>query len=220
KGILHKDRTDLQDPTNYKHELIYDANPEQLQGDCGIALEGADVLISASIPGPGVIRKEWISKMADDAVVFALANPIPEIFPWEAIEAGARIVATGRSDFPNQVNNSLCFPGIFRGTLDVRARTITDEMCIAASYALANLIDEIEGGLTESSILPTMDCEEVFIKQAVAVGLKAIDQGLALLNLSEEEILLNSQKIIDESQAQFKILMQKGFIPSFDDYEK
>ena len=220
KGILHKDRSDLQDPTNYKHELIDNANPEQLQGDCGIALEGADVLISASIPGPGVIKKEWISKMADDAVVFLLANPIPEIFPWEAIEAGARIVATGRSDFPNQVNNSLCFPGIFRGTLDVRARTITDEMCIAASYALANSIDEIDGSLTDSSILPTMDNEEVFIRQAVATGLKAIDQGLALLNLSEEEILLNSRKIIDDSQAQFKNLMQAGFIPSFDDYEK
>ena len=220
KGILHKDRSDLQDPTNYKHDLIYDANPDQLQGDCGIALEGADVLISATIPGPGVIRKDWISKMADDAVVFALANPIPEIFPWDAIEAGARIVATGRSDFPNQVNNSLCFPGIFRGTLDVRAKTITDEMCIAASYALANLIDEIDGCLTDSCILPTMDYEEVFIRQAVATGLKAIDQGLALLNLSGEEIQLNSRKIIEGSQTQFKLLIQKGLIPSFDDYEK
>jgi malate dehydrogenase (oxaloacetate-decarboxylating) len=143
KGILNKNRLDLQNHANYKNELINESNPEQLQGDCGLALKGADVLISASVPQPDIIKKEWISKMADDAIVFALANPIPEIFPWDAIEAGAKIVATGRSDFPNQVNNSLCFPGIFRGTLDVRAKTITDEMCIAASHALANLVDEI-----------------------------------------------------------------------------
>jgi malate dehydrogenase (oxaloacetate-decarboxylating) len=133
KGILYKERSDLQCPQDYKCEVAQISNPEHVRGDCGKALEGADVLISSSSPGPDVIKKEWISNMADDAIVFVLANPIPEIFPWDAKEAGARIVATGRSDFPNQVNNSLCFPGLFRGTLDVRATTITDEMCIAAS---------------------------------------------------------------------------------------
>jgi malate dehydrogenase (oxaloacetate-decarboxylating) len=158
--------------------------------------------------------------MADDAIVFVLANPIPEIFPWDAHEAGARIVATGRSDFPNQVNNSLCFPGIFRGTLDVNAKTITDEMCIAASYALANIVEEIEGCLVDSCILPNMEYIEAFIQEAVVVGKKAIDQGVARIKLSEEELRLSALELIKTSQNQFKMLMEKGYIPKFTDYEK
>ncbi len=219
-GILYKERPDLQCPQDYKCEVAKISNKEQVMGDCSKALEGADILISSSIPGPNVIKKEWISKMADDAIVFALANPIPEIFPWDAKEAGARIVATGRSDFPNQVNNSLCFPGIFRGTLDVRAKTITDEMCIAAAHALAKLVDEIEGCLVDNCILPNMQYENAFVTQASAVGLKAIEQGIAKINLSEEELISKSKKIIDNSQGQFRLLMKEGFIPQFTDYEK
>ncbi|NVM35061.1 MAG: NADP-dependent malic enzyme [Candidatus Lokiarchaeota archaeon] len=220
KGILYQERSDLEDPEDYKHELIKISNPEQLQGDCGVAMEGADILISSSIPGPNIIKKEWISKMADDAIVFVLANPIPEIFPWDALEAGARIVGTGRSDFPNQVNNSLCFPGVFRGTLDVCAKTITDEMCIAASYALANLVDEIKGCLIESCILPTMEYDELFIREAVAAGLKAIEQGIARFNLTEEELYSNAKIMIEKSHSELKMLMKKGFIPEFKDYTK
>ncbi|TFG29958.1 MAG: NADP-dependent malic enzyme [Promethearchaeota archaeon] len=215
KGILYRGRTDLQNKSNYKYDIAHTSNPENLQGDCGVALESADVLISLSIPGPEVIKKEWISKMADDAIVFACANPIPEIFPWDAKEAGARIVATGRSDFPNQVNNSLGFPGIFRGTLDVRAKTITDEMCIAAAYELADLVYNIKGCLTENCILPTMEYENVFIREAVAVGLKAIEQNIARLKLSEEELFAEAKRIIENAQAQTKVLMKKGFIPAF-----
>jgi malate dehydrogenase (oxaloacetate-decarboxylating) len=220
KGILYKGRSDLNCPEDYKCELIEFSNPELLQGDCNTALEGADILISSSVPGPDIIKKEWISNMADDAIVFTLANPIPEIFPWDALDAGARIVGTGRSDFPNQVNNSLCFPGIFRGTLDVHAKTITDEMCIAASYSLANLVDEIKGCLIETCILPNMDFEEVFIREAVATGLKAIEQGIARINLSEEELYSNAKKVIENSHAQFNLLMKKGFIPEFKSYAK
>jgi malate dehydrogenase (oxaloacetate-decarboxylating) len=215
KGILHRNRSDLQCPEDYKCNLAYNSNPEGIEGDCGVALEGADVLISLSEPGPNVIKKKWISKMAVDPIVFVCANPIPEIFPWDAKEAGAKIVATGRSDFPNQVNNSLGFPGIFRGTLDVRAKTITDEMVIAAAYALADLVDEIEGCLIESCILPTMDYEETYIREAVAVGLKAIEQGIARKKLSEDEIYSEAKKIINNAQAQTKFLMEKGFIPAF-----
>src|SRR5947208_6522883 len=100
--------------------------------------------------------------MADDAVLFVSSNPVPEIWPWEAAEAGARVIATGRSDFPNQVNNSLGFPGIFRGTLDVRARTITDEMCIAAARELALVAEE--KGLDEEHIVPTMEEIDVFAR--------------------------------------------------------
>ena len=219
-GIIYKERPDLQCPQDYKCEIAKISNQEQVRGDCGKALEGADILISSSIPGPNIIKKDWISKMEDDAIVFALANPIPEIFPWDAKEAGARIVATGRSDFPNQVNNSLCFPGIFRGTLDVRSSTITDEMCIAASHALAQLVDEIEGCLVDNCILPNMQYENAFVRQATAVGMKAIEQGIAKIHLSEDELLSKSKKIIKNSQGQFNLLMKKGFIPQFTDYEK
>ncbi len=219
-GILYKDRADLKCPGDYRCEIANISNKEQVQGDLGNAIEAADVLISSSIPGPNVIKKEWISKMTDNAIVFALANPIPEIFPWDAHEAGASIVATGRSDFLNQVNNSLCFPGLFRGVLDVRASTITDEMCIAASYSLANLVYEIEGCLVESCILPTMEYEEAFVREAVAAGLKAIEQGIAKVKLSEEELYNNANDIITNSQKQYEALMNNGLIPKFTEYAK
>ncbi|MHA1147888.1 MAG: NAD(P)-dependent malic enzyme [Promethearchaeota archaeon] len=215
KGILYRDRPDLQNPSNYKYEIAKNSNPKDLQGDCATALEGADILISLSRPGPGIIKKEWVSKMTNDAIVFACANPIPEIFPWDAKEAGARIVATGRSDFPNQVNNSLGFPGIFRGALDVRAKTITDEMCISASYALADVVNDVPECLTEDCILPTMDYEEIFIKEAIAVGSKAIEQGLARIRLSEDELYNSAKKLIDNSQTQTRFLMDHGFIPKY-----
>lgn len=215
KGILNLNRPDLQNPEYYKHDIAKMSNPEGIEGELKDALRGADVLISLSIPGPGVIKKKWIAKMADDAIVFACANPIPEIFPWDAKEGGARIVATGRSDFENQVNNSLGFPGIFRGTLDVRAKTITDEMCIAAAYELANMVNEIEGCLVEDCIIPTMENEEVYIREAVAVGLKAIEQNIARVHLSEEELYSRAKSLIGKSKEQTKTLMEKGFIPPY-----
>ena len=220
KGILYRGRKDLEDPTNYKREVALISNKENISGNCGKALEGADVLISLSVPGPNTIKKEWISRMANDSIVFACANPIPEIFPWDAKEAGARIAATGRSDFPNQVNNSLGFPGIFRGALDVRAKTITDEMCIAAAHALADIVNEVEGCLVDNCILPTMEYEDLFIREAVAVGLKAIEQGVARLNFSEEELTTKAKNMIDNSQAELKLLMKEKMIPEFKDYIK
>ncbi|MDZ7814764.1 MAG: malic enzyme-like NAD(P)-binding protein [Planctomycetota bacterium] len=121
-------------------------------------MKDADAVIALSLPGS--MKAEWIKDMAKDPIVFVCSNPQPEIWPWEAQEAGARIIATGRSDFPNQVNNSLGFPGIFRGTLDVRAKTITDEMCIAAAKAMAEIAEK--KGLHEEYIIPTMDDWEVF----------------------------------------------------------
>ena len=162
KGILGKHRKDLEmRKAEYvdKWRLCQITNAEGREGDIPDAMRGADVVIALSRSGPGVILPEWVSKMAKDAIVFACANPVPEIWPWEAKEAGAVLVATGRSDFDNQVNNSLGFPGIFRGTLDVRARTITDEMCFAAAKALA---DHVGDKLSPEHILPTMDDWEVF----------------------------------------------------------
>ncbi len=216
RGILYKEREDLTSPKNYKYEIAQNSNPDQIQGDLGLALDGADVLISLSKSGPDVIKKEWISKMADDAIVFTCANPVPEIFPWDAKEAGARIVATGRSDFPNQVNNSVGFPGIFRGTLDVRSTTITDEMCIAAAEELAKYARN--NGIHEEYIIPTMNEMNVFIDEAVAVGQKAIEQGVAKIRLSKEEAREIASNIIQKSHDEAKLLMKTGFIPEYKSY--
>jgi malate dehydrogenase (oxaloacetate-decarboxylating) len=148
--------------------------------------------------------------MAKDSIVFTCANPVPEIWPWEAKQAGARIVATGRSDFPNQINNSLGFPGIFRGTLDVRAKTITDEMCIAAARELAKTAED--KGLSDDYIIPTMDEWEVFPREAAAVGAKAIEQGIAQIVLPREELYKQAEAIIKKAREQTRLLMREGFI--------
>ncbi|MBD3413872.1 MAG: malate dehydrogenase [Candidatus Aminicenantes bacterium] len=213
KGILHKDREDretLKEKYKEKWYICQTTNAKGITGDIPDAMKDADVLISASKPGPGVIKKEWVESMADDAIVFAEANPIPEIWPWEAKEAGARIVATGRSDFPNQVNNSLGFPGIFRGTLDVRAKKITDEMCIEAAKELAKVAED--KGITEDYIVPNMDQWEVFPREAVKVGTKAIQQGVARLDLPEEERYKMAEQTIKNAREEVQMLMKEQFI--------
>ncbi|HPB58774.1 MAG TPA: NADP-dependent malic enzyme [Candidatus Saccharicenans sp.] len=217
KGILSKDRADreaLQTKYKEKWDLCLKTNPKNKQGDVAESIKGADVLISVSSSGPGVIKPEWIKTMARDAIVFAEANPIPEIWPWEAKEAGARIVATGRSDFPNQVNNSLGFPGIFRGTLDVRAKTITDEMCIAAANELAKVAED--NGINEEYIIPNMDQWEVFPREAVAVGRKAIEQGVARKDIPADELYKMAENTIRKAREEVQLLMKEGFIPDPD----
>jgi malate dehydrogenase (oxaloacetate-decarboxylating) len=217
KGILHKDRDDIElRKAEYvdKWKFCQITNEEQRKGDIKAALKDADVVIALSKPGPGTILPEWVKGMAKDAIVFACANPVPEIWPWEAQEAGAAVIATGRSDFDNQVNNSLGFPGIFRGTLDVRASTITDEMCIAAADALAGMAEE--KGLTPKYILPTMDEWEVFPREAAAVAVKAVEQGLARKPLTYEEELENAGQIIRRSRNLTEHMMREGFIAPCD----
>ena len=138
-------------------------------------MKGADVFIGVS--APGVVTKEMVESMAKDAVIFACANPVPEIYPEEAKAAGAKVVATGRSDFPNQINNVLAFPGIFRGAFDVRAKDINDEMKIAAADALAGLITEEE--LTPDYIIPKAFDKRVGPAVAKAVAKAARDTKVA-----------------------------------------
>jgi len=145
KGILHPNRPDIEDlkvRNPWKYRLAMETNAEGVSGGIPEAMKGADIVITASRPGPGVIKKEWIKLMSDNPIVFAEANPVPEIWPWEAKEAGARIVATGRSDFSNQINNSLGFPAVFRGVLSVRARKMTNSMFLAAAYAIARYAEK------------------------------------------------------------------------------
>lgn len=212
KGTLHPGRDDLKEKFVQKWHYCQTTNKGNLIGNCADALKGADVLISLSKSGPGIIDGEWISTMADDSIVFVCANPVPEIWPWEAKAAGARIVATGRSDFPNQVNNSLGFPGIFRGTLDVMAKTITDEMCIKASMELARCAED--KGFHEEYLIPTMDEWEVFPRVAVAVGQKAIEQGVARISMSPDEAFKVAESVIRRARKQYEVLYESGVIPA------
>jgi malate dehydrogenase (oxaloacetate-decarboxylating) len=180
KGILHAEREDLDElmlrnPWKYRIALATDGGGRK--GGLSEALEGADVLLAASTPGPHTVKPEDIRRMAKGPIVFALANPVPEIYPSAAEEAGAAVVATGRSDFPNQVNNSLIFPGVFRGVLDARARSIPDEIVIAAALELASHADDV--GLTPTHILPTMEESGVFPHVAAAVATRAVELGIA-----------------------------------------
>ena len=192
-----------------KWQLCQITNKEGRTGGIEEALSGADVVIALAEPGPGVIHPDWIRSMAKDPIVFACSNPTPEIWPWEAFEAGATVVATGRSDFPNQVNNSLCFPGIFRGALDVRARTITDEMCFAAADALVDFL-----GHTASAerIVPTMEEWRVFPAIAAAVGLKAQDQGVARIPRTRQELLDSAEQKISRSREITRAMMDLNII--------
>ncbi len=212
RGIMGIHRDDIkasQHDFRQKWDLCRITNAAGRKGGIAAALEGADAVIALSTPGPDTVKADWVRAMADDPIVFACANPVPEIWPWDALEAGAAVVATGRSDFPNQVNNSVGFPGIFRGALDVRATTITDEMCLAAAQALA---DHVGDRLRSDNILPTMEDWEVFAKEAAAVGLKAIEQGVAGIDLTENQILQNARRTIQRSQDLTKSLMEHGFI--------
>jgi malate dehydrogenase (oxaloacetate-decarboxylating) len=213
QGILHRDRQDIsQRRAEFvdKWRMCQTTNAEGRKGGIAEALDGADAVVALSRPGPGVIEPEWIKAMAPDPIVFACANPVPEIWPWDAYAAGAKIVATGRSDFGNQVNNSLGFPGIFRGALDVRARTITDEMCIAAAEAMAAAAPD--GGMNPECILPTMLDWEVYVKEAVAVGLKAQEQGIARLTVSAEQLYQQAKAMILRSRRITEVMMETGLI--------
>lgn len=210
-GIIYPGREDIKEADNrWKYELSQITNAEGRHGDMAAAFKNADAIVGAAKSGPGVIKKEWIQTMNDNSIVFACANPVPEIWPWEAEEAGARIVATGRSDFPNQVNNSLGFPAIFRGVLDVRAITVTDDMCVAAAEALAKFAEA--RGIDEKDITPHMDEWEVYPQEAVACAQKSIDQGLARIKPSREELYQKATQIIKHAREATELLMKTGEI--------
>ena len=163
KGAIYKGRDGLND---IKAQMAEISNLEMKKGDLAQVIKGADVFIGVSAPGS--LTKEMVKSMAKDPVIFAMANPTPEIMPDQAKEAGAKIVGTGRSDFPNQINNVLAFPGIFRGALDVHARDINDEMKIAAAEAIANVISDSQ--LTPDYIIP--DAFNPNVKTAVSNAVK------------------------------------------------
>ena len=182
-GILNKN-----DPktllNEFHREIVEEINPDNLSGDLAKAVKGADVFIGTSVGG--IISAEMIKSMAPGAIVFALANPVPEIMPDLAKEAGAKIVATGRSDFPNQINNVLAFPGIFRGALDVRSREINESMKLAATDALADAVGDDR--LSADCILPKAFEPGIARKVAIAVARASLETGSAKLKISPNDI--------------------------------
>jgi malate dehydrogenase (oxaloacetate-decarboxylating) len=211
KGGLHKGRDDIKaDKAFYrKWEICESSNPKRIN-TIEEAMKGADVLIALSKPGPDVIKQEWIRGMASKPIVFVCANPVPEIYPYAAKEAGAYIVATGRGDFPNQVNNSTGFPGILKGALLVKATKITDNMAIAAAYSLAKTAEK--KGIHPDYITPTMSEWELFPQEATDVALQAIKDGVARLHMGADEIFEKAAKDIKEARDLTEHLMEKGFI--------
>jgi malate dehydrogenase (oxaloacetate-decarboxylating) len=216
-GILHPEREDmdsLMKNNPWKYDLGLKTNGRKLKGDIQVALEGADVLVSASRPGPGIIKGEWIKKMEKRAIVFALANPVPEIWPHEAKANGAEIVATGRSDFPNQINNSIVFPGVFRGALDSRTRKINEPMIIEASQELASFAEK--RGINENYIIPNMEEWEVFPNVAAAIANKSVQEGLARKKATREEFYIKAKEIIGKNREIIEKLMNEGYIKDIE----
>ncbi len=215
KGSLHKGRADIEADKRFyrKWELCEKTNPGRI-ATIADAMKGADVLISLSKSEPDVIKAEWVASMADKSIVFACANPVPEIYPYKAKEAGAYIVATGRGDFPNQVNNSIGFPGILKGALMVRAKKITDNMAIAAAHSLANYAEQ--RGIHPENIVPTMDEASVFPEEAADVAMQAIDDGVARVILSREEVFRIAESDIRHAREITRFLTDQGFIAQPD----
>jgi len=181
KGVVHPEREDLSPMERWVAE---NTNPEGLTGELSDVIAGADLFLGLSVPG--VLTTEHLDQMASDPIIFALANPDPEITPEEA-EGRARIIATGRSDYPNQINNTLCFPGIFRGALDSRARKMNEEMKLAAARALAEVIPEEK--LSEDYVIPSLFDERIVSTMAEAVAEAARESGSARTSLEQENFM-------------------------------
>ncbi|HPV57218.1 MAG TPA: NADP-dependent malic enzyme, partial [Tenuifilaceae bacterium] len=210
-GGLHKNREDIKADKRFyrKWEICEQTNPNCID-TMEEAMKDADVLISLSTPGPDTIKQDWVRAMGNKSIVFACANPVPEIYPYAAKEAGAYIVATGRGDFPNQVNNSIGFPGILKGALMVRASKITDAMAIAAAHSLANYAEK--RGITIDNIVPTMDEADVFPVEAADVAMQAIKDGVARTKMTWDEAYQMAKKDIEYSRSMAKSLHDNGFI--------
>jgi malate dehydrogenase (oxaloacetate-decarboxylating) len=211
KGSLHKGRDDIRSDQRFyrKWELCEATNPERF-ATMEEAIKGADVLIALSQPGPDTVKPEWIRSMAEKSIVFACANPVPEIYPYAAKEAGAFIVATGRGDFPNQVNNSTGFPGILKGSLIVRSRKITDAMAIRAAHSLADYA--VRRGIDPENMVPTMDEADIFPIEAADVAMQAIEEGVARIEMKRDQILEIARRDITEARELTAAMVRDGFI--------
>jgi len=191
QGAIYEGRTHNMNP--YKEEIARVTNKKKIEGKLSDLIKDADVFIGLSVAG--VVTRQMVESMADDPIVFAMANPVPEIMPDEALEAGAKVVATGRSDFPNQVNNVLGFPGIFRGALNVRSSEINEEMKIAAAHAIASIVPEEK--LSEKNIITSPLNPRVMPEEAAAVAEAAMKSGVARIKLKPREVAEHTRKLVN-----------------------
>ncbi|MFG1519134.1 MAG: NADP-dependent malic enzyme [Thermoplasmataceae archaeon] len=215
-GVLEPEREDmdklmLNNPWKYKFAM--ESNRDRIKGGIENSIKGADVIISAAKSQPGFIRSEWIKTMNSDPVVFVLANPSPEIWPKDAKEAGAKIVATGRSDFPNQINNSLVFPSLFRGVLDARAKGVNFDVMVTASEEIARFVENP----VEDMIIPRMDQYDLYPRVAAAVAYKTSQLGLARRNNSQEWFYNNAKNIIESNRKIYGEILGNGLIERMDE---
>lgn len=198
KGAVYEGRTEGMNP--YKEEMAKITNRQKLSGKLADVMKGADVFIGLSIAG--CVTREMVSSMAEDPMIFAMANPIPEIMPDEARAAGAKVIATGRSDFSNQINNVLAFPGVFRGALDARATDINEEMKLAAAYAISEIITDEE--LDPEYVIPAPFDERVAPAVAASVAEAAESSGVARMKVSPEEISSRTYELVRRVRESWK----------------
>ena len=213
KGILHPEREDIDQlmlKNRWKYDIAIHTNGDRVTGGLKDALEGADALVCAAGQGPELVKPDEVRVMNKRSIGFFMANPVPEMLPPAALAAGMEVVATGRSDYANQVNNSLMFPAIFRGALDVRAKTITDPMVIDAAMELAAFARE--KGISRNYILPTMVQWEVYPRVAAKVGQAAIREGVARRKLTPKESLSFAMETIEHSRKVMSTLRRSRII--------
>ncbi|EQB69850.1 MAG: malate dehydrogenase [Cuniculiplasma sp. C_DKE] len=211
KGILEPERTDLDKimiSNPWKYELALKTNEERRKGDIEESMEGVDIVVSAAKSQPGLIKPEWVRKMNRDPAIFALANPLPEIWPDDAKSAGAKVVATGRSDFPNQINNSLVFPGIFRGVLDARSRGVNFRIMVKAAYEIADYVKNPD----PDHIVPTMGDWELYPRVASSVARATVEEKLARKVNSKEGFYKTASEIITLNRENFEKMMKLNIV--------
>ncbi|MDR3048138.1 MAG: NADP-dependent malic enzyme [Bacteroidales bacterium] len=213
-GTLQNQREDYQlNPLFYRQwELCQKTNLQTITTH-EEAFRGADLVIALSKPGPDTIKPEWIQLMNDKAIVFACANPVPEIYPHVAIEAGAYIVATGRGDFPNQVNNSICFPSILKGTLLVSASKITDNMAIRGAHAIAEFAQK--RGISQYNIIPNMLEKNLFPYVAAEVAIQAIEDGVARKFMTKDQVFMQTAQDIETTHQIIELFQNNNIIDQF-----
>ncbi|MGI6574748.1 MAG: NAD(P)-dependent malic enzyme [bacterium] len=194
RGIIYQGRQEGMN--EYKEALAQVTNKGQKRGSLADALQGADVFVGVS--APNVVSKEMVQSMNSGAIIFAMANPIPEIYPDDAKAGGAQVVGTGRSDFPNQINNVLVFPGVLRGALDARAIDINEEMKLAAAYAIAELVTEDE--LTADNIIPHVFDPRVAPAVAAATAQAAVASGVAQVKVDPQAVAARTRELVEKAR--------------------
>ncbi len=197
-GALYEGREEGMNPA--KEAMAKITNKGGVRGDLADAMVGSDVFIGLS--GPGIVTKEMVAAMADDAIVFAMANPVPEIYPDDALAGGAKVVGTGRSDFVNQINNVSAFPGVLRGALDVRATDINEEMKIAAGRAIASVVTEDE--LSPDYVIPAAFDARVAPAVAAAVAKAAMDSGVATIEMDPADVAAKTEDMVKKANRFFE----------------